>query len=618
MEPASPVYTPALLQGEPPPWAHPTPSPSPLVRLPGGHDYGAGSGGGAAPEQNFLLGEEQLWGICEPYIQEPQEMILGLQQEIQRAAQALLNQSRAGGSPSRMPPRQGMGRRGGLPLTQVDAFNAMPFGSLLNSPSPGNRAVPCEPLREEADALSAHGAAGQGGLDDGSPRMSGLGEGHTQDAAFRRTPTSVSPAVPAAPEPPPDPTDGWPRTSPAEQGSGASRGRAVLLADSGTSTAQPASSRVLPEAPLAHPHGYSAGSVDDAPLDADRSVMVCRHWRSKGWCRLEGGCKFLHPDGKRGTAPKKGGGAARDGAGSTSDGVPPGGAAAASGSARATGTRSSRRLGLGRGARGQHAGGAAGPGDGHASAPAPAHAAAMQGAPPSGPGRSDQGRHGRPSGSLSTHCARRLGSATCDSRATEAGHTPLPSSPDAIERRRWKRYWSMFHELQRHRRPLAEAAVHATEPTLEYAAGRPEPQDQLGQAPGQEPPSDDCWRHRGQNRRSHFLGECRRPPPRLGPPPRWPPAPPPCAEVPSAAAALPVGALRGDWMCPQCGDHQYARNSHCRNCQHQRPANVPGSSGPRGVHREGDWLCVNCNEYQFSSRAECRRCLAPRAAPLAG
>merc|ERR1719359_2233908 len=45
----------------------------------------------------------------------------------------------------------------------------------------------------------------------------------------------------------------------------------------------------------------------DATGDADKNIMVCRHWKSKGWCRLEANCKFLHPEHKRGvTAPKAG------------------------------------------------------------------------------------------------------------------------------------------------------------------------------------------------------------------------------------------------------------------------------------------------------------------------
>merc|ERR1719502_1316402 len=30
--------------------------------------------------------------------------------------------------------------------------------------------------------------------------------------------------------------------------------------------------------------------------------MVCRHWKSKGWCRLGSSCKFQHPEHKRGVA----------------------------------------------------------------------------------------------------------------------------------------------------------------------------------------------------------------------------------------------------------------------------------------------------------------------------
>merc|ERR1712216_334611 len=37
-----------------------------------------------------------------------------------------------------------------------------------------------------------------------------------------------------------------------------------------------------------------------------KSTMVCRHWKSKGWCRLEHNCKFLHPEHKRGVAAPKG------------------------------------------------------------------------------------------------------------------------------------------------------------------------------------------------------------------------------------------------------------------------------------------------------------------------
>lgn len=43
-----------------------------------------------------------------------------------------------------------------------------------------------------------------------------------------------------------------------------------------------------------------------APHEQEKSVMVCRHWKSKGFCKLEDQCKFLHPENKRGNGSRKG------------------------------------------------------------------------------------------------------------------------------------------------------------------------------------------------------------------------------------------------------------------------------------------------------------------------
>jgi len=42
--------------------------------------------------------------------------------------------------------------------------------------------------------------------------------------------------------------------------------------------------------------------VSEPTSDAERSIMVCRHWKSKGWCRLGASCKFLHPENKCGVS----------------------------------------------------------------------------------------------------------------------------------------------------------------------------------------------------------------------------------------------------------------------------------------------------------------------------
>lgn len=56
-------------------------------------------------------------------------------------------------------------------------------------------------------------------------------------------------------------------------------------------------------------------NAESAPSEQDCSPMVCKHWKSKGWCRLGSNCKFLHPEHKRGVAaPKSGNGGGISGA----------------------------------------------------------------------------------------------------------------------------------------------------------------------------------------------------------------------------------------------------------------------------------------------------------------
>jgi hypothetical protein len=45
-------------------------------------------------------------------------------------------------------------------------------------------------------------------------------------------------------------------------------------------------------------------AFDETPRDDEKSQMVCRHWKSKGWCRYESQCKFLHPASKCGVSVK--------------------------------------------------------------------------------------------------------------------------------------------------------------------------------------------------------------------------------------------------------------------------------------------------------------------------
>jgi len=86
------------------------------------------------------------------------------------------------------------------------------------------------------------------------------------------------------------------------------------------------------------------------------------------------------------------------------------------------------------------------------------------------------------------------------------------------------------------------------------------------------------------------------------------------APAPTAFPAKP-----GDWMCPCCGDHQFARNQHCRRCNTPNPypmgqGNITFASG--GMQpKPGDWFCPSCNDLQFARNIQCKRCGSPNPSP---
>ena len=38
------------------------------------------------------------------------------------------------------------------------------------------------------------------------------------------------------------------------------------------------------------------------------------------------------------------------------------------------------------------------------------------------------------------------------------------------------------------------------------------------------------------------------------------------------------GGRPGDWECPSCGDHNFARNTNCRRCGEPRPSDAGGTA----------------------------------------
>mmetsp|Transcript_8982 Transcript_8982/g.25815 ORF Transcript_8982/g.25815 Transcript_8982/m.25815 type:complete len:253 (+) Transcript_8982:104-862(+) len=62
----------------------------------------------------------------------------------------------------------------------------------------------------------------------------------------------------------------------------------------------------------------------------------------------------------------------------------------------------------------------------------------------------------------------------------------------------------------------------------------------------------------------------------------------------------------GDWMCPDCNAHNFARNMSCFKCNVERPEDAGAPQAPR-AGREGDWDCQECGFNNFASRTSCKR-----------
>jgi hypothetical protein len=59
----------------------------------------------------------------------------------------------------------------------------------------------------------------------------------------------------------------------------------------------------------------------------------------------------------------------------------------------------------------------------------------------------------------------------------------------------------------------------------------------------------------------------------------------------------------GDWLCPSCNAHNFARRDVCLRCNRARPS-------PQ--LREGDWICPGCNAHNFARRQSCHHCKGAR------
>merc|ERR1719230_668401 len=75
---------------------------------------------------------------------------------------------------------------------------------------------------------------------------------------------------------------------------------------------------------------------------------------------------------------------------------------------------------------------------------------------------------------------------------------------------------------------------------------------------------------------------------------------------------MPKGGEPGDWLCPGCGDHQFARNIICRQCQTPNPMGGKGGRDKQQLPRTGDWICPACGDLQFMKNERCNRCNADK------
>merc|ERR1740117_816903 len=68
------------------------------------------------------------------------------------------------------------------------------------------------------------------------------------------------------------------------------------------------------------------------------------------------------------------------------------------------------------------------------------------------------------------------------------------------------------------------------------------------------------------------------------------------------------GVKAGDWICPGCGDHQYARNDECRKCSTPKPTEGLVQISSNSQLKPGDWICPGCGDHQFGRNEECKQC----------
>lgn len=263
----SPVYTPHSA-----PWAHPTPSPSPMIRFPVFADELPRDG--TLPP---LIPQDLFWNVCSPYME---MMFVALQKAIQAHV-------------------------GHTTQTERVSMGLPPFGCLFKpTPTmPGRRpprwTMPSEAVCEETGERDQSSRCPSPEQECESP-VNDTKQGPGDSSSVSESGGSFLAGSPQKVTV--SPVRGWPQRTaqhnpPLHEGGQSDSTNSLLLAPRNKD--HEASFQL---------EGLGRASVEERNSkagDNEKRVMVCRHWKSKGFCRMGEKCKFLHPEHKRGTGSQK-------------------------------------------------------------------------------------------------------------------------------------------------------------------------------------------------------------------------------------------------------------------------------------------------------------------------
>eukprot|EP00927_Polykrikos_kofoidii_P056056 TRINITY_DN50239_c0_g1_i1.p1 TRINITY_DN50239_c0_g1~~TRINITY_DN50239_c0_g1_i1.p1 ORF type:complete len:438 (-),score=73.84 TRINITY_DN50239_c0_g1_i1:22-1335(-) len=324
---SSPIHTPHMLAGGLAPWG-PTPSPSLNFRYPApiAENCSSRESSSSPPakkkekphQASAEFTQELLMAICTPFLENMVESLFeAVRKQLEKGNTQTDDKRTASNSKDgeQSTSKDKLASTEGGPFQSL--FDPVLFGSrdLAGSVVEGRKEEPLLLRKSEAEALSvASGSVGSSkrtspnlpGHEPSGPNQAQSSSSSTPSVSTKSVHHDVQPVYLAWESVAKQSRDGqrWAdqrlspvisQTMPKIQTPGA-----VVVA-LGRQSEEEAQQEPNPESAGAVPAAASSSTELDRVAGAgEKSPMVCRHWKSKGWCRLEAGCKFLHPEHKRG------------------------------------------------------------------------------------------------------------------------------------------------------------------------------------------------------------------------------------------------------------------------------------------------------------------------------